>query len=409
MLAACAAENAPEFEVPEASDAAKIVVFGGSTAPGSTRADEFQEPTQLGVCKADHIKILTFKGTTTSGNSIAAGDLKILGIPEEDTKLINQLSYRDRWTTHSMTLSLRGSLDNWFVFPSIAYNTNDKNNFTLNLVTNSTKYNDLKLSIPSSVNSNSVISQIQTPELYFGRLTPYGDNFKSKKAHESEEMVYKYSYKGVTLTEDVNVQLEGRLYRIVSQLNVKISNVYPAVEKLEMYLSNVPTEIGLYAQHRTAVDQTGVDEGYWYPVVAAKGDAQHKSETGDGILVCSVSDFKDGEAVLSTFLLPSDLGRTVKVKAYIKNEGDVEGGKIIERCRLLRASKDYNLDEETSKVYYSSTELPIYKAASSEFMSYSNVRVNVTGNFSDIFSEESESNVVIEICPNYDGYHEINI
>lgn len=434
MLASCTAEEAVELESPKDSDTPRIVVFGGSTAPGVTRAEEtiFHEPSNIGICNADKLKILSFKGTKTSGSNITAGNLKLLDNAEE-IEISNNLNYRDKWTSHSMSVLLDGSQDNWFAFPAIAYNSKDEDKFSFPLETNNPTYNNLKLNIQSATTD----SEIDIPELYFGRLTPSGKDYESnnlRNAHEAENMVYKYSYKASWETESDNLQLEGKLYRIVSQLNINISEVSTSVEKIEMYLSNVPTQIGLYAPHRSELGKEGKDRGYYYPIVEASGNGQHIT-TETGILVCTVTnkDFTDGTAKLSTFLLPSDRGRSVTVKAYIKSaevenvekseeentekskEEDEEKSdeeivwKTIERARTLRASQSYSLDEATSKVYFSSTELPVYNAATSEFMSYPNVRVNVYGKLSEIFSEESDTNVKIEICPYYDGLHTIEI
>lgn len=401
MLAACAAEEAQELDSPIDNDTPRIVVLGGSTAPGATRADEFPEPSNLGVCNANKLRILQFRAAkrgiavVLSSSDLKLSDFFINGEfkSQLDLDLINQLNYRDKWTTSTVTLNFSSTYKTGYAFPAIAYTDTDVNDFELST---SSGYSGTTLKITNAE---------FTPELYFGRLKPGNNNY-----NYSDEEGFIYHYNGdISTLVDNNCQLEGSLYRIVSQINVNINDINPNVEKLEMFLSNVPIRIRLWEQHRSSVTDEGSDHGYFYPVFPSQNLYENSLDHCiEQTKVCSASEFKDGNVRLSTFLLPSTQGRTVTIEATIKKpyiENNITLYKDTVISRTLRAAKNYNLDLATSKVYFSEKELPVYKAATGEFMSYSNVRVNVSGSFSEIFSEQSESNVVIEICPYYDAVH----
>lgn len=399
VLVACSTDGTPKLESPIDKDTPKIVVFGGSTVPGVTRTDDFPEPRNYGACNANKLRILQFRGVSDLNKSISSGDLGPSDFWGEakkqlDIELKNQLNYRDKWTNYTLTLFTTKSKNTGYAFPAIAYTDTDADAFAL---PESSTYSGTILKITNAE---------YTPELYFGRLKPANDSYYYS---DSEGFVSKYNG-GNSNLYDFNCQLEGSLYRIVSQLNVNISDINPNVDKLEMFLSNVPIRIRLWEKHRSSVADKGFDHGYFYPIFPSsnmsEGTQDHCTKPTK---VCSVSEFKDGTARLSTFLLPSTEGRTVTIQAtikkpYIENNTTLYKDTVI--SRTLAATQDYCLDLSTSKVYFSEKELPVYKAATGEFMSYSNVRVNVSGSFSKIFYERSVSNVVIENCPNYDSCHD---
>lgn len=403
MLGACASEDSSELDAPLDTDSPRIVVFGGTTAPGVTRADEFPEPSNYGICNANKVRILPYK---VESSTLSASDLKPYAgfstnwppSTQLDLELANQLNYRDKWTSSSeLRLKFEKSKYVGYAFPAIAFRDTDDEKF--------------KLMIPDKVGGYvgtilNVTKAEETPELYYGRLKP-------KEINNDKIILYdKFDKYGLSYIYGkdvwVDCQLEGSLYRIVSKLNVDISEINPNVKKLEMVLSNVPITIGLNREHRSSLSesQSGSDHGFYYPVLAAADDPNLNYHCENATTVCSMSHFEDGRAHLSTFLLPSSKGRTVTINATIHNPTNDRDTVI---SRTLRAGKDYKLDLPTSKVYYSQEELPVYTEATYEFMSYSNVRVNVSGKFSDIFSEQSKPNVVIEICPYYDGQHDISI
>ncbi|MCM1220747.1 MAG: hypothetical protein NC548_40280 [Lachnospiraceae bacterium] len=367
----------------ETDATAKIVICGGSANTGtSTRATTFEEPQNYGSCNANKIRIWTFRGTHTGGDvepSVMRGTAV-----SYDIDLSKWLNPRDKWTTQSVDLSISNSTRTGYAFPAIAYSKGD--NYTID----SSTYEGMSLSINGS----------NTPELYFGRLKPNKDSHFSDGKYDLNGISYEINLGG---NKDVNgCKLSGTLYRIVSQLNVTVTDVnVEAVDKIEMYLSNVPTQIGLFANHRSDIEikkgdkNVYHDHGFFYPVVIASGEAQH---TIGETLVCTKEIDTESNVKLSTFLLPSDRGREIKLKLYLNDGSTIE--------RTVRTAHDHYLSNETSLVYYSNEPLIAYKASESQFYSYSNVRINVSGKFDDIFAQESNSNVVIEVCPNYDKKHD---
>ena len=204
------------------------------------------------------------------------------------------------------------------------------------------------------------------------------------------------------IADNLSAPLYGRLYRIVSQLNVKITDI-PAdeVEKLELYMYNYPTKITLHGTH-----------GKYYPVTAVTDPA---ATTGIGadiapVLLAAIGQITTGTVTLSSFLLPSEIG------AYLRLRVTYKGGTTKEFN--IQPAKSYFLTGTDAAVYSvnspdlkNGNDLYVYDGRKRKycFYSYSNVRVNLSGKFENYATETSESDIVIEVEPNFEKHHDFPI
>ncbi len=233
-----------------------------------------------------------------------------------------------------------------------------------------------------------------------------------------------------------NTPIHGKIYRIVSQLNISVTEVDESkLESMDLLVSNFPQTIKLYGNN-----------GEYYPIEAATKD--NHIESKEYVQIGHTKDFKRKKimvtlkdeqgnplkdengrekqvetytvsADLSSFLLPSELGRKVRVRLNYKpgtlvdDEGNVLENQSVEYD--IRPSKDYLLSLENSEVYKSGvttakddegTKVVIYDHINDAFYSVANVKVNISGKFEKIFAEVSEVDVNIEVCPAFEASHE---
>lgn len=371
----------------------RIEIAGGSPTAGVLTSRAVSEPSRPGYCKADMLKIWTYRGvkiltvtpkTDDMSFSSETGELAVTHFSGED--------YCNKWTSYLFDCKADGSHNTGFAMPALAYTETDKGVFRIDP---GAKYSDLKLTLAGN----------ETPELYFGRLhfEAY-DNDKVNQVKEADNGIF-YIYNAAVKDQSYNnCPVTGKLYRIVSQLNVNISKVNRDVlEKMEMYLSNVPTELPLYGNH-----------GTFYPVATASAH----SATGD-ILVATADDFSNGKASLSTFLLPSAEGRSLKIRLHYKDGAvsDKEGKPVKYKDFDIRPSKSFFLTGNDAEVYWSNaagnlrhgSDLYVYNGNDYMFYSYANVRVNISGDFDRVFAETAVTDVRIEVCPSFERVHEFPI
>lgn len=372
----CSTEDIPE--VPSTDDA-YIRIASGVNGPSSRAIDS--EPNVNGQCNADHLTIYSFRGTGVS--NVSVDDLKYAEKFETDVDHYSDSPYpydpiypSDKWARKDAVVTLHNDKRTGFAFPSIAFTKADNKLFSVNASTDML-YKNISLTVTGD----------KTPELYFGRL-------KTSEYDLSSNGMFAFPYHaGAAIAKTVH--FTGTLYRIVSQINVTITDVNAEmVKKMTMELSNLPTSIGLYATHRSKLGETGSDHGFHYPITAAKGDTQHKNET---VTVCETSDFRKGVAKLSTFLLPSEKGRSLNIRIYYKDGTN--------KSYEVRPPKSYYIPAEMSEVYFSSTPLCVYDMTANEFYSFANVRVNINGAFENFFADRFDADMDIEICPRYDRDH----
>ncbi|MCM1116161.1 MAG: hypothetical protein NC342_01305 [Pseudoflavonifractor sp.] len=372
-MAACTGASAEDEPLPlpqPAPESCRIVV-AGSAGSGSRGANE---PAITGKCRADRLLPILYSAT--------GGHLNPVGSPPDASALDHALTAeaidistkytgignRDKWGAWTPSLGMTAFYHTSFAATALAYNEADRDKFEIGPM----KYTTTTLSISGD----------ETPELYFGRLT-----LNHNELGERSDMVFS-DY--VSSAHTYDAPASGRLYRIVSQLNLNVTKIPASVDKMEMTLSNLPTSITLFGSH-----------GAFYPVEAAKEDAHR-----DDVVVATV-EHPGAETALSTFILPSDLGRTISVKITYTT-GETETFPVRPAKSAFLAANDSEANVYTAAKNADGT-LTIYDAVSFAFFSYSNVRVNLSGTFEHVFSETSEADIALEVCPAFERVHDITI
>lgn len=385
LTASCNQVEDNLVSMPEGNDA-YIQIVSGQVGYSSRGVDD--EPQVEGQCNADRLIVYQYYYNNLGLEVSQSYNPSNMSYKEQYETDVDHYSdpegypylQSDKWVRQSASLEFRTTRTSFFAFPALAYTNADKDKFNVNY---EGKLDEMSLELTGNI----------TPEIYFGRVEANG------YAPDAKTGIYmKYKTSGNTETQ----ALTGRLYRIVSQINITISNVNPdLVERMTMELSNVPTKIGLYADHRMSLGN-GSDHGYHYPIVIANASQQSSNSDGTPIVVCETSNFRNGEAKLSTFLLPSEVGRTLYIHVYFKDGSNMT---IKDKSYEILPPKSYYIPDNIALAYFSSEPLCVYNATENKFYSFSNVRVNITGDFDNFFPDRVNVDMNVEICNRYDNDH----
>lgn len=357
----------------------------GWVGPGDN--DEPDDAPKLdGVCRANRMKIFSYRS-----NKSGPYENELMFVKEEQ---INELKFakNDRWVQHSYDFISKGVSNNWLSFATFAYNEKDIADFTVSPGDNRTTPS---LSLSSNMGYH-------TPEVYCGIVVfnpgDGGLGYTTSQINDNGAIRF---YDG-GIDDNLSAPLYGRLYRIVSQLNVKITDIpVDEVNKLELYMYNYPTKITLHGTH-----------GKYYPVTAVTDPA---ATTGIGadvapVLLAASGQITTGTVTLSSFLLPSEIG------AYLRLRVTYKGGTTKEFN--IQPAKSYFLTGTDAAVYSvnsddlkNGNDLYVYDGRKGKycFYSYSNVRVNLSGKFENYATDTSESDIVIEVEPNFEKKHDFPI
>lgn len=388
-------------------------IFISDTGSSATRAfvepsDETTGPQVEGICRADKMDVYVFK--VGQGHNITYPEIQNLSYKttlQPEVKVFGN----DRYAECTAGIEYESSgifADYTYVLSSaLAYTDADKNLFNVNLESKN------RTNVPLTLQKDK--GKYKTPELFYGIVKGKGDissdenEFPNGFYWEDEGTGYK------------NVTFYGRIFRIVSQLNLHITDISSeAIEKIELYGDNYPTEIILYGTH-----------GAFYPVTSASttteeapADDNTDLAQSDNYVLLDSKDIAGGteEITLSTFLLPSEKGMHLKMRVYFHNDTDQgnDGGTNPEyKDYDIRPDKSYMLDNDdatytvANDLHYdndaSSPDLYIYDSRNGKlcFYSYSNVRVNMSGKLEDIVGETSTSDIEIEVEPGFEKVHDI--
>lgn len=389
-------------------------IFISDTGTGTSATRAFVEPNDKttgpqveGICRADKMDVYVFK----VGQRLAADYPEIQNLSYK-TKLPSEVKVfrNDRYAECTAGIEYErgdGLFNYTYVLSSaLAYSEADESLFNVNLE----GFNRTNVPLTLQKDNNG---KYKTPELFYGIVKGKGDISSDEK-----EFPNGFYWKG---EESKNVTFYGRIFRIVSQLNLHITDISSeAIKKIELYGDNYPTEIKLYGTH-----------GAFYPVTAANattGEAQADDNTdlaqSDNYVLLDSKEIAGGteEITLSTFLLPSEKGMHLKMRVYFHNDTDQgnDGGTNPEyKDYDIRPDKSYMLDDDdatytvANDLHYesdaSSPDLYIYDSRKGKlcFYSYSNVRVNMSGKLEDIVGETSTSDIEIEVEPGFEKVHKI--
>lgn len=388
-----------------------IFISDTGTGTSATRAfvepnDETTGPQVEGICRADKMDVYVFK----------LEDSNIFNFPKEE-----ELSYKntlqpevkvfgnDRYAEYTAEITHESGTRNRYNYvlsSALAYTDADKSLFNVILE------NKNRTNVPLTLQKDN--GKYKTPELFYGIVKGKGDI-----SSDEDEFPNGFYWEG---KGSKTVTFYGRIFRIVSQLNLHITDISSeAIEKIELYGDNYPTEIILYGTH-----------GAFYPVTAANattGEApagdntEDLAQSGNYVLLDS-KEIAGGteEITLSTFLLPSENGMHLKMRVYFHNDpdqGNDDGTNPEYKDYDIRPDKSYMLDDGAATytvandLHYdndaSSPDLYIYDSRNGKlcFYSYSNVRVNMSGKLEDIVGETSTSDIEIEVEPGFEKVHNI--
>lgn len=347
-----------------------------------------------GVCRADRLKLGVYRVETLSGNNTKESELLI-----KDSITISGLNFlkNDRWTTYKYNFTSTSARNNWFSFLGFAYTDADAADFKLSYGTNRT---DPSLSLFSN-------PAYHTPELYCGLVVfdPKDLGYNSTQMNDNGAIRF---YEVAATSQTKTPSLYGRLYRIVSQLNVKITDIpFEEVERLDLYLTHYPTQITLHGTH-----------GKYYPVTAVNDPAQTTGETP--VLLASSGPLTNATVILSSFLLPSEIGGNLKLKVTYKQPVTMPGETTFISTRVfdIHPAKSHFLTGMDADVYAvndpnlkNGSDLYVYDGRHERycFYSYSNVRVNLSGKFENYATSTSGADIVIEVEPNFEKEHTFEI
>ena len=388
-----------------------IFISDTGTGTSATRAfvepnDEKTGPQVEGICRADKMDVYVFKvGQCLIDNYPEIQNLSYKTKLQPEVKVFGNDRYAE--CTAEIEHESGGLLATYtYVLSSaLAYTDADKNLFNVILEDKN------RTNVPLTLQKDN--GKYKTPELFYGIVKGKGDI--SSDENEFPNGFYWKDKVSKTIT------FYGRIFRIVSQLNLHITDISSeAIKKIELYGDNYPTEIILYGTH-----------GAFYPVTAANattGEAQAGDNTdlalSDKYVLLDSKDIAGGteEITLSTFLLPSEKGMHLKMRVYFYNDTDQgnDGGTNPEyKDYDIRPDKSYLLDNGAATytvaddLHYdnvaSSPDLYIYDSRNGKlcFYSYSNVRVNMSGKLEDIVGETSTSDIEIEVEPGFEKVHDI--
>lgn len=343
-----------------------------------------------GVCRADRLKIFFYR---KSKSVIYENEL----VPVSEVQ-INELRFtkNDRWTQYNYNFKSDPVVNNWFSLLGFAYSEHNIDKFVVEAGANRTR--------PSlSLSSNG--GMYHTPEVYCGMLGFDPEKLDVSYPEIQDNGAIKF-YKSISA--NFTVPLYGRLYRIVSQLNVKITDIpFEEVECLDLYLTHYPTQITLHGTH-----------GKYYPVTAVNDPAQTTGETP--VLLASSGPLTNATVTLSSFLLPSEIGSNLKLKVTYKQPVTTPGETTFISTRVfdIHPAKSHFLTGMDADVYAvndpnlkNDSDLYVYDGRHERycFYSYSNVRVNLSGKFENYATSTSEADIVIEVEPNFEKEHTFEI
>lgn len=399
FLISCASEDIDDTRATQGTSEDVITIIGGHPDASLTaHSRAVEEPALYGVAKADKMQIWVY-----SKQQYAWGDITDLAyketLPEMDvvnTKQADNGSV-NRWVKRDYSFTAYGATGTHFAMPALAYSNADKALFSFDTGSN---YTQPTLSLSGTT----------APEIFFGRtrftfnpvptlITVYDDKWESDG--------WTYYYKTGLANSNYTQPMSGKLYRIVSQVNVNITEIPTGIiDHMDILMTNVPNKLYLYGNH-----------GKWYPVRATTSSSDCiAGET----LMATESTFTDDEAHFSWFLLPSEVGSGLKLRVHYVTGAvkDDLGNDVLYHDFDIRPGKSALMTGNDAECYFngvqtaalkSGTDVYVYNSSNYNFYSYANVRVNITGKYDNFAAEKQDVIITLEVEPSYERQHTITI
>lgn len=418
VFVACTADELPAPEdgtggLPSVPGGTGIYVSGGRDDVSLSTGKRYVDPNDAasgpqieGVCLADRVDVFMY--TVQRGWSGFPGmtDFAYERTWNYDLSVVGN----DRYAPAEFTCS-KTDQTKYVYATALAYENKDADRF-VPVLENTNRTNPLL-----KVNEGQLV-----PELYYGVVhmdigssssTENDDEF-GQHDEDSESFwwgAYSVGMPWIDKNSTLTSKFKGRIFRIVSQYNVEVTDVEKAlVESMELRTDNYPQQITLYGSHGTN-----------YPVAACT-DADHTS--GATPVALDNVSFAEGDTLgtttvrLSSFFLPSEVGMHLQLHIkYRKQQLDSEGHYYTEKTYDLRPARSYYLSGADAAVYQvgdglkNGSNLYVYDSRDQHycFYSYSNVRVNLSGPFANFAVNTDEADITIEVEPNFEKEHHYEI
>lgn len=417
LLTACTADDlpAPEAgEVPPATlPAAGIYVSGGRPDVALSTGKRYVEPGDTesgphidGICKADRVDVFMFTNergyyddeaqeTECLYEQTVSNTLAVVGY---DRYAVSEFScYKENGAKYIYGAALAYKADEDGMF-SMDLEGKNRTNFGI-----------------------QIVSGTSAPELYYGVVRVDGasvvlENEKENVAYKNEDDEGDRFWWGHYHTGPgcawgkpdtyINAKFKGRIFRIVSQINLEVTEVEKSlVKSMELLANNILTQITLYGTH-----------GGNYPVTACKEEGNTSGATMVSLDKVSFKDEDetgDTTVVLSSFFLPSEVGMKLRLRIEYRQEIDSDGNKS--KDYELQPARSYYLTGDDAEVYNvdeglkNGNDLYVYDGRNYCFYSYANVRVNLSGHFENFATDTGDANITIEVEPNFEKDHHYEI
>lgn len=373
--------------------------MGEGGLPTSTRASE---PALSGVCHADKLRLRIYHAT---GAGPGLGDMTAKVDVTEDlvSTYTSPAGSVDRWHRYQHTPSSIDGLAtggfssdrNWYQIQALAYNSDADGYWTV--TSGNAKESVIFL-------TRDAEQYVNVPELFFGRLT-FDDSGASKSGTGGNDLFW-YRWTSGNDSRKSAKPVYGRLYRIVSQLNLLLTNVpRESVHSIELWATGVPVALQLY--------ENSAAHGAFYPITAFDSSLAFSGQTcvakADSL---AVDD--GGNLTLSTYLLPSLSGLvfTLKLNMWqpvLQADGSLRD-QLYVRERFVAPSESVSI-ADAAGIYNTPLKsggmLPIYNNSTMEFYSYANVRTNISGRMEYVGAEVSVADISLSVEPSYEKEHAI--
>lgn len=448
LLAACTSDEllAPDTEATSAPSHASRILLTGST--GVTRG----LPQAEGECKADKARIWLWKYKLStshrvdwfSHDKLELYDTKDISV---NNKIVDGNTVKAGEYTKANEEFEGGSHHTYYAAWCLGYKETESTWFTCSVQSNHIAGATL------SIEPNE--DMYRTPDLYFGSLkidTPSGAK-RDDDADDHDELndtygIVHFHYVWGGETHDLTLRNYTSVFRIVSQTNIILTNVNTSIKSIDLIASNVPTTIGLYGRHGSdtyRLSHSDDPKAYIYPVKAASNTQQTATEKTVAHVDLTNNVDDHATVTLTTNFLPSVTGRTLKLHVVYKGEGKMQmvnnpDGTIsyttipsedfhiqpAQNAVLTGGNAKYDKvvdniphtsDIPTLQAYINNNPrlyvdainniqgLYVYKPATHEFFSYSNVKLNVKGDMKDLVEDHDRAAFTIEVEPAYEMSH----
>lgn len=382
-------------------NSARIVVCGGKgDMVAQTRYvgpdDETSGPQIDGTCYADRLEIYPF--FISDGYTIGWPDANQYRYQTEGTPRVTvpspiPLEILGRNCYAEAQIDINKDHNYIYLYnTALAYTETDKTKFTSTI--------DTRTNSMITINGSGV--SYSTPELYYGILRLIEGSYSPAASavslweinDDNADEIYWYHFS----RNEGSAALEGRIFRIVSQVNLTITDIPTQnIDRIDLFADNYPLQITLNGSH-----------GSFYPVSAVT--SQDQTSALDSVLLASADILEPDSCItLSSFLLPSEIGIHLWITVAYKS-GEV-------RTFDLRPQTSYYLTGNDAAVYSVGNDLKrgsdlyVYDGNGGKFCfySYANVRVNMNGRFDNIAVDTGTPDITIEVNPNFEDLHKFEI